>query len=80
MMEHLINTSMMPNSAAVLQLNCQKSPSVTLSLFNDPHTANFLILALQEPPVNHHTNLPAEHSGWRLVTHQPNALSEDSRP
>lgn len=80
MIGHLVNQAMTPNSAAVLQLKCRRSHPVTLSLFNDPKTANFLILALQEPPTNHRTNLPAEHSGWKLITHQPPDLNEDSRP
>lgn len=62
---------MLPNTVALLQLNCQRSHTVMLSLFNDPNITNFLFVALQEPPVNTHTNLPALHSGWHLVVCQP---------
>lgn len=70
----------LPNTAAVLQLNCRRSHNVTYSLFNDPNNFNFLIISIQEPPVNAHTNLPSMHKGWHLVTSQPVDTQESSRP
>lgn len=79
MLTHPIELTQVPNTAAVLQLNCRRSPPVLLSLFNDENINNFLCLALQEPPINTHTNRPHEQSGWLLVCHQPTSLQEDSR-
>lgn len=70
----------MPNTAAILQLNCRRAPSVMYSLFNDTNITNFLIIALQEPPVNPHTNSPFEHSGWHLMVTPPKDMSETCRP
>lgn len=69
-----------PDTAATLQLNCRRSPSVLNSLFNDVNIANFLILAIQEPAVNHHTNRPPDQSGWHLIVTQPPDTSKSSRP
>lgn len=80
MIAHPIDSTSLPDTAAILQLNCRRSPPVSHSLFNYPHTANYLILALQEPPVKTHTNSPSEHRGWYLVSHRPNDLTEASRP
>lgn len=68
------------DSAAILQLNCRRSHSVVNSLFNDQNISNFLFLALQEPPVNSHTNLPQEHTGWYLIVTTPPDNLEASRP
>lgn len=80
MIAHPLDKAKLPNTAAVLQLNCRRSHHVTYSLFNDPHSFNFLFIALHEPPVNSHTNLPAEQKGWYLICHQPLLLTEDHRP
>lgn len=74
------NQASIPNTAAVLQLNCRRSHNVTYSLFNDPKTFDFLILSLQEPPVNTHTNLPSTHVGWHLVLSHPAGIQESTRP
>lgn len=68
------------DSAAILQLNCRRSPSIINSLFNDENIANFLFLALQEPPVNSHTNKPLEQSGWHLIASPSSDNTKDSRP
>lgn len=80
MIDHLIEKTQLPDTAALLQLNCRRSPTVIYSLFNDPHIFNFLFVALQEPPVNPHTNLPSAHKGWNLVVPQPTNVLESSRP
>lgn len=69
-----------PNTTAVLQLNCRRSHSVINLLFNDPDITNFLFISVQEPPVNSHTNKPPEQSGWHLIIHHPLDNSEPSRP
>lgn len=69
-----------PNTAAILQLNGHQSHSTTLSLFNDANTKIFLFIALQEPPVNSHTNTPANHSGWNLIVTDPKYSTKASRP
>lgn len=69
-----------PGTAAVLQLNCRFSHSVTNSLFNDNNTANFLCIALQEPPIKPHSNTPSAHSGWNLIATHPLDNTEASRP
>lgn len=75
-----IDALKIPDSAAILQLNFRRSPSIINSLFNDENITNFLFLALQEPPVNPHTNTPSEQSGWYLVVSRPQDLTERSRP
>lgn len=80
MIAHPTQSSSIPGSAAILQLNCRRSPAVLNSLFNDPNTTNFLLLALQEPPVNSHTNMPSENGGWHLISSQPKDLSKASIP
>lgn len=80
MSTHPANTASLQDTAAVLQLKCRRSHNVTNSLFNDPHVYNFLFLALQEPPVNSHTNLPSSHKGWHLIVHQPSDTAEKLRP
>lgn len=52
-----------PDTTAILQLNCQRSHHVSNSLFNDTNIRNFLFIAIQEPPINPHTHKPPEHSG-----------------
>lgn len=47
MIAHPTNTAKLPDTAAVLQLNCRRSHNVTSSLFNDPNVFNFLFVALQ---------------------------------
>lgn len=80
MISHPIASTRVTNTLAILQLNCRRSHSITNSLFNDANIANFSFLALQEPPVNSHTNRPSEQSGWHLVVCQPKDNREDSRP
>lgn len=80
MLARPMDTAKLPDTAAVLQLNCRRSHNVTYSLFNDSNVSNFLFLALQEPPVNPHTNLPSTHRGWHLIAHPPPDASESSRP
>lgn len=71
MIAHPSDTSKLPNTAAILQLNCRRSHNVTYSLFNDHNIFNFLFVALKEPPVNAHTNQPSSHAGWQLLICQP---------
>lgn len=80
MISQPIDTAKLPNTAAVLQLNCRRSHQVTYSLFNDPNSFNFLIIALHEPPVNAHTNLPSKQKGWSLINYPPSNTAESSRP
>lgn len=80
MLGQTIKKSKMQDTAAVLQLNCRRSHNVMYSLFNDPNSFNFLFIALHEPPVNPHTNLPAEQKGWHLVSHRPPQSTEEHRP
>lgn len=80
MLAQPLETAKLPNTAAVIQLNCRRSHQVTYSLFNDTHSSNFLFIALHEPPVNAHTNLPSEHKGWSLITSYPSDTTESSRP
>lgn len=80
MTAHPTDTVKIPNTAAVLQLNCRWSHTVMYSLFNDPNVFNFLFIALQEPPVNPHTSLTSPHAGWHLVVCQPLDTQEASRP
>lgn len=80
MLVHPIQSTQVPNTVAVLQLNCRRSPNILLSLFKDENIANFLFIILQEPPVNPHTNCPKEQQGWHLISHQPANRLEESRP
>lgn len=54
MLKHPIEATQVPDTAAIFQLNCRRYPPILLSLFDDEILANFLFLALQEPPVNTH--------------------------
>lgn len=67
MIAHPVNTARFHDTAAILQLNCRRSPPVLHSLFNDQNTTNFLILSLQEPPVNTYTNLLMKAKGGTLL-------------
>lgn len=58
MMTQPIDTAKLPDTAAVLQLNCGTSHNVMYSIFNDPNVFNLLFVALQEPPIKSHPNLP----------------------
>lgn len=69
-----------PNTTAILQLNCRRSHSTLNSLFNDTNVSNFIFIAVQEPPINSHTSKPPEHSGWYLIVTQPPDNTEPSRP
>lgn len=80
MIAHPIEKAKIPNIAAVRQLNFRRSHSVTHSLFNDPNSFNFIFIALQEPPINPHTNLPNEQKGWYLISYHPPQTTEDHRP
>lgn len=75
-----IDTLKIPDTVAILQLNCRRSPSILNLLINDENIANFLFLALQEPPINSYTHGPPEQSGWHLVVNRPPTNSEDTRP
>lgn len=80
MISHPATAAKIPEMAAVLQLNCRRSHNIMYSLFNDPNVFNFLCVALQEPPVNSHTNLPSTHKGWHLLVCKPADTTEKSRP
>lgn len=80
MSSHHVDALKVINSAAVLQLNCRRSHSISNSLFNHNNISNFLFLALQEPPINSYTNWPQEHSGWYLIVTTPHNNLETSRP
>lgn len=80
MTPHPTHAETLPDTVAVLQLNCCRSHNITSSLFNDPHVFNFLAVALQEPPVKAHTNLPSQHKGWHLIVHHPSSVKDKSRP
>lgn len=80
MKAHSTDTAKIPNTAAVLQLNCRWSHNVTYSLFNNTDGFNFLFVALQEPPINPPINLPSSHAGWHLVVCQLPDIQGSSRP
>lgn len=80
MIAHPVDKAKLPDTAAVLQLNCRRSHNVMYALFNVPSIHNFPFVALQEPPVNSHTNLPSTHAGWQLIVCQPTTMQEASRP
>ena len=80
MTPHPTHAETLPDTVAVLQLNCCRSHNITSSLFNDPHVFNFLAVALQEPPVKAHTNLPSQHKGSHLIVHHPSSVKDKSRP
>lgn len=80
MLRHPQEVIKITHTAAILQLNCRRAPSVMNSLINDENTTNFSFLAIQEPPINPRTNSPFEHSGWLLVVTTPGDMLEASRP
>ncbi|POW06389.1 hypothetical protein PSTT_09021 [Puccinia striiformis] len=60
------------SSTFLLQLNCHVSKTTTLSVLNS--SPSFLLLALQEPWVDHDSFLPPNHKDWILFSaheHKP---------
>lgn len=51
----------------LLQLNTRRSWVVTQSLLNDPNTASFHFLLIQEPYTSPITNLPVAHANWSTI-------------
>ncbi|KAG0138934.1 hypothetical protein CROQUDRAFT_102553 [Cronartium quercuum f. sp. fusiforme G11] len=49
--KHNLNLISSENTSSILQLNCQRSPGIVQSLFNDPNSSLFLAILLQEPPM-----------------------------
>lgn len=68
------------DTAAILQLNCHRSPHVMHSLFNHHLTNNFSIIALQEPSINKIDYLPPNQSNWILISPTPSTRNEAGRP
>lgn len=80
MLAHPHKVIKIPYSAAILELNSRRAPSVMNSFINNQNSTNFLFLAIQEPPINARTNAPFGHSGWHLIVTTPPDLLEASRP
>ena len=68
------------DTAAILQLNCHRSPHVMHSLFNHHLTNKFSIIALQEPHINRKDYLPPNQANWILISPTPTDKLEAARP
>ena len=55
------------NSIAILQYNLHKSQPRTYSLLNDPSSAKYTLLVLQEQYWSDHTKMSLTHHSWMLI-------------